>query len=64
MKIIARHQEGISLNPYEFVMDDKNEVKKFKTDEEAVEFLNESFGTKLTKEELDEEGIFIIDEES
>ena len=64
MKIIARHQEGISLNPYEFVMDEKNEVKKFKTDEEAVEFLNESFGANLTKEELDEEGIFIIDEES
>lgn len=63
MKIIARHQEGISLNPYEFVLDEKNEVKKFETDEHAVDFLNKSFGTEFTKEELGEKGIFIIDEE-
>lgn len=61
MKIIARHQEGISLNPYEFVMDEKNELKKFKTDEEAVEFLNKSFKTlNSTKEDFDEMGIFIL----
>lgn len=60
MKIIARHQENISLNPYEFVCEPSGEVKVFESDEEAVKFLNENSEVKQTKEQWDEEGIYIV----
>jgi len=63
MKVIARHAEGITLNDLEFVIDENNEVMKFNNDEEAVKFLNEHSDVEQTKEEYDEEGIHIIDEE-
>lgn len=63
-KVIARHQEGISLNNYEYILDENNEVIYFETDEEAVNFLNENTGNSFTKEEWDEQGIYIIEEEN
>jgi len=63
MKVIARHQEGITLNPLEFVLDENDKVITFENDDKAVQFLNENFGTELTKEEWEEnEGVKIIDE--
>lgn len=67
MKAIARHQEGITINPYEFLLDaPKGNVKLFETDEEAVNYLNQKLvnTTKddpLTKEKWSEVGIHIID---
>jgi hypothetical protein len=62
MKVIARHQEGITLNPYEFLMEDDNiNVKLFDNDESAVNYLNENLGENMTKEEWDEKGIYIVD---
>ena len=60
MKVIARHQEGISLNDYEYVLNEDNEVIYFETDEQAVEFLNQQSDEPFTKEEWDEQGIYII----
>lgn len=61
MKVIARHQENISLNPFEFVCELNGEVKKFNTDEEAVQYLNENSNVQQDKEAWDEEGIYIVD---
>lgn len=61
-KVIARHQEGICLNPYEFVLDDEGEVMTFKDDQEAINLLNASSDVEQTKEEWEEEGIYILDE--
>ena len=64
MKVIARHQEGISLNGYEYVLNEDNEVIYFETDEQAVEFLNQHSDEPFTKEEWDEQGIYIIEDEN
>lgn len=62
-KVIARHQEGISLNNYEYILNEDNEVMYFDTDEQAVDFLNENTGNSFSKEEWDENGVYIIEEE-
>lgn len=60
MKVIARHQENITLNPYEFVCDADGRVKIFKTDEEAINFLNKNTDICQDKEAWSEEGIYIL----
>jgi hypothetical protein len=61
MKIIARHVNGITLNPYEFICELNGEVKQFQSDEEAVEYLNENSDVQQDKEAWDEEGIFVLE---
>ena len=39
MYTIHRYQEGITLNPREYILDEKDDVMKFKTKDEAVKFL-------------------------
>ena len=39
MYTIHRYQEGITLNPREYILDENNTVIEFKTKEEAVKFL-------------------------
>lgn len=63
-KVIARHQEGISLNNYEYILNEDNEVMYFDTDEQAVDFLNENTGNSFSKEEWDKNGVYIIEEEN
>ena len=62
-KAIARHEENISLNPLEYILDNNGDVRLFETDEEAIEFLNEHAEADQTKEEWEDEGIFIVDYE-
>jgi hypothetical protein len=57
--VISRFQEGISLNPREFVLDEKDEVMKFDTEELAKDFLIEA---GVQEEEINE-SIFIDDED-
>jgi hypothetical protein len=57
--VISRFQEGISLNPREFVLDENDEVIKFDTEEQAEDFLIEAG----IPEEAINESIFIDDEE-
>ena len=54
MYIIKRHIDGITLNGFEFVLDDKNQVKKFSTEKEALDILQYD-----STEEAEENGIFI-----
>jgi hypothetical protein len=37
--IVGRHQEGITINPYEWLLDDKKEVRIFDSKKQAVKFL-------------------------
>ena len=39
MFALARHQEGITLNDLEYVLDDKKDVMKFKSVKEAKRFI-------------------------
>ena len=39
MYTIHRHPEGITLNPREYILDEKDDVMKFKTKDDAVKFL-------------------------
>lgn len=61
MKIVARHINGITLNPFEFICETNGEVKQFSTDEEAVQYLNENSDVQQSKEAWDEEGIYIVE---
>lgn len=63
MKIIARHINGITLNPFEFICELNGEVKQFNTDEEAVQYLNENSDVEQNKEAWDDEGIYILNYE-
>jgi hypothetical protein len=44
--IISRHQEGISLNPLEFVLTDDDDVKEFNSLDDAKEFAKEFGATE------------------
>jgi hypothetical protein len=57
--IISRFQEGISLNPREFVLDENDELMKFETYDEAKEFLLEA---GIDESEIDN-GVYIDEEE-
>lgn len=61
MKIIARHINGITINPFEFICEQSGEVKQFNTDEEAVNYLNENSDVQQDKEAWDDEGIYIVE---
>ena len=58
MKTISRFQEGITLNPKEYVLDNKGNVKKFKTYDKAKQFLLKH---GIAEDSIDN-GIYIEDE--
>lgn len=39
--IVARHIEGITINDYEYLLDENGEVMKFKSKEHAIHYLKE-----------------------
>jgi len=59
--VIARFQEGISLNDYEYLLDSSNNALEFASELEAVTRLNELTNNELTKEEWEENGVFILE---
>lgn len=62
MKAVARHQEYITLNPYEFMLDGENgNVMLFENEAGAIDYLNENSKENFSKEEWEEEGIHIVD---
>jgi len=60
MYTIYKYPEGITLNPREYALDDKDEVIKFKTTDDAVKYLLPHFDFV---EMLDHRGIHIEKEE-
>jgi len=60
MKIIARHINGITLNPFEFICELNGEVKQFNTDEDAVQYLNENGDEQYNKDDWEDVGIYIL----
>ena len=61
MYTIYRYPEGIVLNPKEYVLDDKDEVMMFKTEDDAVKALIPHFDFV---EMLEHRGIHIEKEEN
>jgi DNA-directed RNA polymerase subunit RPC12/RpoP len=41
--IICRHEHGITLNKLEYLLDDKNEIRHFDSEQEVTDFM-EKFG--------------------
>jgi len=60
MYTIHKYPEGITLNPREYALNDKDEVIKFKTTDDAVKYLLPHFDFV---EMLDHRGIHIEKEE-
>lgn len=40
--IVARHIEGITINDYEYLLDENGDVMKFRTKEHAISYLKEN----------------------
>jgi len=57
---LARHLEGCSLNPLEFVLGDDGKPKTFDTPDAAKEFWFRYAGG--TQEDFDESSVLITDE--
>ena len=49
MTIIGRHINGITLNPLEYVLDDRGEVMEFNSENEAKSWLR---GMGITDDEI------------
>lgn len=60
MYVIGRPIEGVFINGREYVLDDKGEVMKFKTELSAKMFLIDNCVTELM---IKNEGIEILEEE-
>ena len=58
MYVISRFQEGVTLNPKEYILGDDNELMKFKTEEDAKQFLLDNG----IDEDVIGDGIYIEDE--
>lgn len=58
MYVISRFQHGVTLNPKEFILDEKNEVMKFESYDSAKQFLLEHD----VPEDVIGDGIYIDDE--
>jgi len=62
MVAVARHLDGITLNPLEYLLESNGEVMLFKDETEACDFLYFQSGERLTADEwYDEYGYHIID---
>ena len=59
MFVITRFIEGICLNPKEYILDDNGLIKEFPTPEDAVQYLNEITNHIQTREDYEEDGIYI-----
>lgn len=57
---IARRIYGVSINPYEFVLNNKNEVIKFNSVDECIEFLYEHTAKELTQSGWADDGIYFV----
>jgi hypothetical protein len=56
--VIGRHLDGITINPYEYVLDMKDELIVFASEALALDFLQEQ--CVMTREQYEDEGIFIL----
>ena len=61
MYAISRHEEGICLNPREYVLNDEDEVMLFNNHDDAVTYLRDQWEDmpSLNTDDLDEYGVFI-----
>ena len=58
MWCIARHINGISINGDEYILDENNDLKTFKSQEDALSFIGVE-----SMDELEGSGIFLVSEE-
>ena len=61
MYTIHRYPEGVTLNPREYVLDERDEVIKFKTKDDAVKFLLPHFDLVGI---FEDQGVHIEEEEN
>jgi hypothetical protein len=63
MKVIARHINGITINPYEYVLDNDGDVLLFNDTQECIDFLHDKTGEEMNEQEWEvNEGVYFIDE--
>lgn len=63
MKVIARHINGITINPYEYILDDDGKMLLFNDTQECIDFLHDKTGDEMNEQEWEvNEGVYFIDE--
>jgi len=61
MIAIARHINNITINPYEYILNDDGDAITFNTKEECIQFLDEHTDTLQSEEEWEDEGIYFVE---
>lgn len=63
MKVIARHINGITINPYEYVLDNDGKMLLFNDTQECIDFLHDKTGEEMNEQEWEvNEGVYFVDE--
>ena len=62
MKAIARHIEGITINPYEYLLDADGDMLLFNDNQECIDFLHDTMEVEMSEQEWEvNEGIYFIE---
>ena len=63
MKVIARYINGITINPYEYVLANDGNALLFNDTQECIDFLHDKTGKEMNEQEWEvNEGVYFIDE--
>jgi len=61
MIAIARHINGITINPYEYILNDDGDVITFNTKDECIQFLDEQTEVLQSEEQWEDDGIYFVE---
>lgn len=57
---IARHIGGVTINPYEFILNNKNEIMEFKSVEDCIDFMYDNTDEERTESQWADDGIYFV----
>jgi len=61
MIAIARHINGITINPYEYILNDDGDVITFNTKDECIQFLDEQTEVLQSEEQWEDDGVYFVE---
>jgi hypothetical protein len=62
MITVGRHEHGICLNDYEYILNEDGSIMEFSTKEAAVEFLNSKVRLDFTIHQWVDQGVYFFED--
>lgn len=62
MITVARHEHGICLNDYEYILNEDGSIMEFGTKEAALEFLNSKVRLDFTIDQWADQGVYFFED--